>query len=393
MPDATVPPLDAAIAVVGLGPVGATLAVRLAQAGVRVTVLERDAMPHALPRAAHLDADALRVLDLAGVGDAVRAHGRPISGFDLADGDGRVILRAEDPNGDGRLIHQPTVEALLRDRLAALGVDVRTGWNVDRLDGDEAGVTLHGTTPDGPVALRAGWVVGCDGARSGVRDAMRSPFVPTVRGGFAQTWLVVDVRLLRALGLPDRLRQTADPHAPTTYVPFPGDRRRWEFRLPPDADPEAALCPDAVHARLAAVAEADAVEVERAAVYTFEARAALGWRRGRCLLAGDAAHVMPPFLGQGLGAGLRDAWWLGQRLPAVAHGEASAASLDAYEADRRPQVVATTRVAVQIGRLVTLPAPLAAVRDAALGAVRRVRGRPLVVRRRLPRTPGLTPGA
>ena len=392
MPDMPPPCPDPEVAVVGGGPVGMTLAARLAQGGVRVTVLEREATPYALPRAAHLDADALRVLDLVGIGDAVRAHGRPIDGFDLADRHGRILLQARDPDGAGRLIHQPTVEALLRDRLAGLGVDFRQGWAVERLDDDEPGVTLHGTAPDGPFALRAGWVVGCDGAQSSIRDAMGSPFAPTVRGGFAQTWLVVDVRLRKPLALPDRLRQTADPRAPTTYVPFPGDRRRWEFRLPPGTDAEAALRPDAIRRRLADEVEPDGVEIERAAVYTFEARAAVGWRRRHVLLAGDAAHVMPPFLGQGLGAGLRDAWWLGRHLPGVVRGQTSAAGLDAYEAERRPQVVATTRVAVQIGRLVTLPAPLSAVRDAVLRGAARGLGRTVQVSRRLPSTPGLTPG-
>ena len=113
--------------------------------------------------------------------------------------------------------------------------------------------------------------------------------------------------------------------------------------------------------------------MERAAVYTFYDLVAERWRRGRLLLAGDAAHLMPPFLGQGLGAGLRDADALAPRL-AAALGGAPLATLDAYEAERRRHVRATTRLAVALGRLITLPEPLATVRDLALRAGQRVPG-------------------
>ena len=374
MPDSL--PASVDVAVVGAGPVGLTLAARLGAAGVRVAVVEREAAPPGLPRAAHLGREALAVLDGAGVGDAVRRHGRPITGFDLVDRRGRVLLQAESAGADGRLVHQPTVETLLRERLAALGVPLLHGHAVETAG--DAGIA--GAGPDGPFRLVARWTVGCDGAGSPVRRAMGAPLVPSVRGGFAQTWLVVDVELLRPVALPERLQQTADPRAPATYVPFPGARRRWEFRLGDDETEAKALA--SVARRLSHVVDGTAVRVERAAVYTFRALVADGWRRGRVLLAGDAAHVMPPFLGQGLGVGLLDADWLARALPAALAGDARA--LDAYEARRRPHVEATTRVAVQIGRLVTLPPPTAAVRDVALRAAGRVLGRPVRVVRRLP---------
>lgn len=364
------------VAIVGAGPVGLTLAALLAEAGVGVAVVERETGPYGLPRAAHLGRQALAVLDRAGVGDAVRRHGRLITGFDLVDRRGRVLLQAEAAGDDGRLIHQPAVETLLRERLAAQGVPLALGHRVEAA-GDDG---VAGTGPDGPFRLGAQWTVGCDGARSRVRGATGALLVDSVRGGFAQTWLVVDVELVRPLALPERLQQIGDPHAPATYVPFPGARRRWEFRLPPGESEAEALA--SVERRLARVVDPQAVRVERAAVYTFRALVADGWRRGRVLLAGDAAHVMPPFLGQGLGAGLLDAGWLARALPAALAGDDGA--LDAYEAERRPHVEATTRVAVQIGRLVTLPGPAAAVRDAALRAAARVLGRPVRVVRRLP---------
>ncbi len=371
-----VPPTAVDVAVVGGGPVGLTLATLLAAQGVTVAVVERDDAPHTIPRAAHLDATALGILARAGV----TADGRPISGFDLVDRRGRVLLAAEAAGGDGRLIHQPTVERDLRARLASLGVPLLLGHEVTGV-GDHG---VDGVARGAPFRLDARLVVGADGANSAVRRLVGAPLVASVRGGFAQRWLVVDARLTRDVPLPTRLQQIADPAAPATFVPFGGDRRRWEFRLAPDESDADALA--SVAGRLAAFAPAGtpegAVEVERAAVYTFRAVVARGWHRGTVLLAGDAAHQMPPFLGAGLGAGLRDAAGLADALLRALAGDARA--LDAYERERSRHVRAVTRVAVQIGRLVTLPDPWARVRDAALAGASRVLGRPVRIVRRVP---------
>ncbi|WP_420456341.1 FAD-dependent monooxygenase [Rubrivirga sp.] len=357
------PPYD--VAVVGLGPVGAALAALVGQHELRVVALDRDLAPHSLPRAAHLDGHALRVLEEAGA----PATGRPLDGFDLVDRRGRLLLRgrpAERPPPGfppGLLVHQPTVERALRQRLAELPtVDVRLGHAVERLADDGDRVTVEGTGPAGPFSVRAALAVGCDGAGSVVRQALGGDLVGS---GFEQTWLVVDAVLDPGAAVPDRLLQIADPDGPATSVPFAAPRHRWEFRLRADEDAEAARQPGAVRARLAAHVDPDAVVIERAAVYTFHDLVARPWRRGRLALAGDAAHQMPPFLGQGLGAGLRDVRALAPLLAAVIGG-APLAALDAYEAERRPHVEATVRQAVRLGRLVTLPEPWASVRDGAL---------------------------
>ena len=374
------------VAIVGLGPVGAALAALLGARGVRVVVLERDRAPHALPRAAHLDGTALAVLARAGA--PVADLGRPLDGFDLVDRRGRLLLRGRpaepSPPGvpAGVLIHQPAVERALRERLAALpSVTVRLGHRVDRVRPDGTGVVLEGAGPAGAFRTRAALAVGCDGAGSLVRRALGAELVG---GGFEQAWLVVDVRLDRPLALPERLVQVADPAQPATFVPFPDPRRRWEFRLRPDEDAEAARQPAAVWARLASASagvprvDPAAATLERAAVYTFHDLLATRWRRGRMLVAGDAAHQMPPFLGQGLGAGLRDAAALAPLVAEVLAG-APPDRLDAYEAERRPHVEATVRQAVRLGRLITLPEPWATARDRALRLAHRVPG----VRRRL----------
>ena len=365
------------VAIVGLGPVGAALAALLGGRGLGVVVLEREAAPYGLPRAAHLDGAALRTLAEAGA-TLDPAATRPLDGFDLVDRRGRLLLRgrpAEAPPPGfpaGLLVHQPDVERALRARLGGLAaVEVRLGHEVGAVEADADGVTVRGTAAGRPFAVRAALCVGCDGARSRVRRAMGARLVG---GRFRQDWLVVDVRLREpsaGAALPDRLLQIADPERPTTYVPFADPRRRWEFKLMPGDDADALRQPDAVRALLAPHVGPAAVETERTAVYTFRDVIARPWRRGRLVLAGDAAHQMPPFLGQGLGAGLRDVRALAPLVEAVARGAALGA-LDAYEAERRPHVERTVRQSVRLGRLATLPDPLAALRDRLLLAAVRV---------------------
>ncbi|MDX1420975.1 MAG: bifunctional 3-(3-hydroxy-phenyl)propionate/3-hydroxycinnamic acid hydroxylase [Rubricoccaceae bacterium] len=383
-PDHPLRPLPTAhrydIALVGYGPVGSLLAALLGACGLRVLVLERETTPYALPRAAHLDDEALRVLQAAGADAATLAAARPLDGMDLVTDDGRLLLRLRkvgaraEPYGfpAATLIHQPTVEGALRARAEAHPtVEVRLGHAVGAVREEDGGATLAVQGPEGPYEVRAAWVVGCDGANSLVREAMGSPLVPVRR--FAQRWLVVDATLRGSAGLdlPERLLQISSPRRPTTSVPFPDPRHRWEFMLRPDEDAEAMTTPETVRRLLAPHVDPDAVEVERAAVYTFRAVVAARWRRGRLLLAGDAAHQMPPFLGQGLGAGIRDAHNLAWKLALAARGMADAALLDTYGEERRPHVAAVTRLAVRAGRVIQLGGPLARLRDALLPALAR----------------------
>jgi len=370
------------IAIVGLGPVGAALAARLGARGLRVVVLEQSTEPHTLPRAAHLDDDALRVLQSVGALEEILDHGRPIDGFDLVNADRKRLLRARTKPGwpmnlpSALLVHQPVVEAALRARLDELAtIEVRLGHTVDRIEPNTDGVTLSGQA-DKPFSVRADYVVGCDGASSVVREAMASPLVG---GRFEQTWLVIDALVPEDAPLPNRLLQIADPRQPATYVPFPGRRRRWEFKLADGEDAEALrklanadLRFDAIRERLAPWIDPSTVEIERASVYTFHDLTAQSWRQDRVLIAGDAAHQMPPFLGQGLGSGLRDTATLAWMLDLVIRGTAAPSLLDAYETERRPHVEATTKLAVRLGRLISASGFTARLRDAALGLASRI---------------------
>ncbi|HEY1738461.1 MAG TPA: FAD-dependent monooxygenase, partial [Acidimicrobiia bacterium] len=220
------------------------------------------------------------------------------------------------------------------------------------------------TLDDGSMVV-ARYAVGCDGARSMVRRAIGSGVHDLE---FEEPWLVVDVVLREEVpGLPDRALQVCDPARPHTLVPMPWPRFRFEFMLLDGEDPDAMQHPDRARELMAAWIDPASVDVERAAVYTFHGLVAERWRSDRVFLAGDAAHQMPPFLGQGMCSGMRDAANLTWKLAAVMHDGAPDALLDTYQSEREPHVRAIVEQAVGFGRIIcTTDAAVAADRDAQL---------------------------
>ncbi len=341
------------VAVIGLGPVGATLARLLAQQGLSVLVLEREAAIYPLPRAVHFDAEAMRVFQGLGLADAIlpRTHVSP--GMRFVAPDGALLLDWPRPQGIGPLgwhasyrFHQPELEAILRQGLS---------WEQAEVTGIEEG-------PDG-VTLRTAaglrrvrFVVGCDGANSPTRAAIGGGMEDL---GFAERWLVVDLLLRRpAPHLPDHSIQFCDPRRPATYVRGVGERRRFEIRLEEGEEP---ADPWPLLARW--LTPQDAV-LERRATYTFRSMVARRWRRGRLMIAGDAAHLTPPFLGQGLCAGIRDAAALAWRLARVLRGAAPDHLLDSYGEERAPHVREFIAMAVRLGGLINTRAMAAALEGA-----------------------------
>ncbi|MFM7536092.1 MAG: bifunctional 3-(3-hydroxy-phenyl)propionate/3-hydroxycinnamic acid hydroxylase [Acidimicrobiales bacterium] len=356
------------VIVVGFGPVGATLTGLLARAGCSVLALERDTGLYPLPRAAHLDGEGMRVLQSVGCADEIAPALRANDGMDFVAADGTLLLqmRSDRRTAAGwpssNLFHQPGLEGPLRATVAALpGVEVRLGVEVTAVvdRGDHVEVTAGGRIE------RAGWVIGVDGARSFVRRV-----VPGLDehndAGFEEPWLVVDLVLgAEAPPLPDHAVQLCDPARPATLVPMPAPRHRVEVMLLPGDDPTAIAAPARVTELLTRWLPEGSYAVERAAVYTFHGLVGRRWRSGRVLLAGDACHQMPPFLGQGMCSGLRDAANLAWKLAAVAHGDAPDALLDTYQAERAPQVQGIVDAAVGFGRIIcTTDAAVAAQRDA-----------------------------
>ena len=365
---------DAEVLVVGLGPVGSTLTALLAQRGVNVIAIERDATIYPLPRAVHFDHEIMRLFQQMGVADEVARHTRPLPTYEFRAADGGLLMSLppsrETPSGwgPGYMFHQPSLEGVLRDLVASLpSVEARRGVKLERFVQDADGVTAEISGPEGAQTLRARYIVGCDGAWSPVREA--------VGGGlsdyqFDEPWLVVDVRVPEGARTPEVNIQVCDPARPTTCVLSGPGRHRWEFMLLPGESPEAMLDAGVV-ADLIAPWGCGPVEVERMAVYRFHGLVANRWRAGRALIDGDAAHQTPPFAGQGMCSGLRDAANLAWKLEAVLAGRAVESLLDTYQAEREPHVRAAIELAIGMGRLVcTLDPEAAAQRDAAMLAAR-----------------------
>jgi len=368
--------LDCDVLVIGAGPTGVTLALSATQAGARTIVCDREADIYPLPRAAHIDHETLRIFQSVGAAEPIAATCRTASRYDFLSASGDVLLRFEgsDRIAQGgwpaaNMIHQPSVERVLRHRLAALdGAELRSQWTFLTHEEDEAGVTAHFATPQGERSLRARYLVGADGTRSTVRNAAEIGLEDLK---FDEPWLVVDVLVHDASRLPDANLQICDPARPTTCVLMGEGRHRWEFMLLPGETPEQVSDPAFVSKLLEPWDVEGAVTIERTAIYRFNARVATEWRKGRVLLAGDAAHQTPPFAGQGMCAGVRDAGNLGWKLGAVAQGRASDALLDSYQSEREPHVRATIGMAIMMGRLVCTSSKWAAfLRNAKLKLAR-----------------------
>jgi 3-(3-hydroxy-phenyl)propionate hydroxylase len=224
-------------------------------------------------------------------------------------------------------------------------------------DGEGVSVRL-----DDGGTIRAKHVVGCDGGRSLVKAAIGGGDEDL---GFRERWLVTDLILKRPMPeLGDHSVQHCHPSNPATYVRGVGDRRRWEIALKPGEDAEATTLPANVWAKLARFVTPEDAVLERAAVYTFHSTIARRWRAGRVMIAGDAAHQTPPFLGQGMCAGIRDAANLAWRLVAAVR-DAPEGALDRYQTERAPNVREYIDLAVRIGRLINATATGAVVDAAA----------------------------
>lgn len=345
--------------IVGAGPVGVLAATLLAQYGIRSLILDRWTGVYPQPRAVHLDDEVYRILDRAGVGSEFAAISQPGLGLRLLGPDHRVLTEfRRDPGGgqhgfpQANMFDQPELEALLRHNLqrypqATLRCDAEvtgiTGTRVtftDRRDG-----TLH--------TVEADYLLGCDGANSLVRRHIGA----TMRDlRFEQRWLVIDVDSRVGLQQWGGVHQVCDPHRAATFMHIGGARYRWEFRLRPgeSADDFATLgaLRPLIAPWLGTTAEAD-LRLIRVAEYTFRAQVADRWRRGRTFLLGDAAHLTPPFIGQGLGAGLRDAMNLSWKLAGVINGRLSEDVLDSYQDERKPHARAMIRLALAIGYAMT----------------------------------------
>lgn len=348
------------VAIIGCGPTGATLANLLAMRGLDVLILDRESALYHLPRAVHFDDEVMRVFQEVGIaGDlAERVHINP--GMKFVDDQQQLLLdwpRPQDITMHGwhasYRLHQPDLEHLLREQLethaSARFLPDQIVISVEQSDHAVSLTCEHRKTGE-VLQHSARYVVGCDGANSFTRRAIGADMEDF---GFNERWLVVDVLLKHPRpDLGDHSIQFCNPDRPMTYCRSPGIRRRWEITAK-DTESDAELTdPDRVWQFLSRWITLDDADLERAAVYTFESQVATDWRRGRVLIAGDAAHLTPPFMGQGMCTGIRDASNLAWKLAVVARGMAHENLLDSYTAERRPHATAYVEGAIRLGGLI-----------------------------------------
>ena len=375
------------VAIAGLGPSGLTLAHALARRGVSVLILEREPEFYGNARAVYTDDEALRVFQTAGVADEIHADMNVDSTVQWVRQDGRPLVQFRTSERPlwwpvTNFLYQPYLETKLEELLARYPhVEIRRGREVVDFSQDDQGVTVvHAASTgsgygrhenvvdeDSRETLRASYLVGADGGRSIIRTQLG---IDMTGKSFPERWLVVD---LAAKDGVDAFRHlpyfdfVCDPDMPVVSCPQPGGHHRFEFELKDGDTKEEFESDETVHRLVGRYVDMDEVEVKRKLVYTFNAVTADRWREGRILLAGDAAHMTPQFIGQGMNAGVRDADNLSWKLHSILKHGASEAILDTYETERKPHAKAMIALSVFNKSLVSVKNPVGAkARDAAM---------------------------
>jgi 2-polyprenyl-6-methoxyphenol hydroxylase-like FAD-dependent oxidoreductase len=365
---------------VGYGPVSQTLALMLGRQGRTVAVCERWKTRYPLPRAVCVDHELYRVLAANGMTQALPdiSHVGPLYQWFNADWKELLVIDWSAASISGgpevHFVHQPTLEEALDAAVGAQpSVSTYLGWEALAVEQDRdcAHVTLREVDTGAVHRLSARYVIGCDGANSMIRRSIGSELEDR---GFEADWLVIDVKLkdgvtIETLGIP-AAGQYCNPVRPTTIVPA-GVRngvlfRRWEFMRLPGENIEELEQEARVWELLSPWATAEDVELVRHKVYNFRSLLAERWRERRLLIAGDAAHVMPPFMGQGMCSGIRDAWNLAWKLGLILDGKADERLLDTYQEERMPHVRQLIDMSIYLGKIICIPdAAAAAERDRA----------------------------
>ncbi|HEY6795095.1 MAG TPA: bifunctional 3-(3-hydroxy-phenyl)propionate/3-hydroxycinnamic acid hydroxylase [Kineosporiaceae bacterium] len=369
------PPDHVPVAVVGAGPVGATAANLLGLYNVETLVLDREPGVVDYPRAIGIDDETLRTFQTIDLVDEIlrdAIQNVPLKFFDAKG----YCLAEMQPTGrengwyKRNIFMQPTAELALRRGLERFP-HVHQLWSTElrRVSQDRHGVTLHLVDEHGePRTIRADYVIAADGGRSPVRSQLGIPLEGSTH---ARKWVVID-----CADDPLDAPYTAlhcDPRRPYVCARMPHGHRRWEFMLFPGEDGDEVLDPSRI-ARLLRhhVDDPGAVEIIRARVYTHHSRIAARFLQGRVALVGDAAHLMPPWAGQGMNTGIRDVTNLCWKLAAVVTGEADPLLLTTYDQERRPHAQAMIDLSTTFGRIVSPTLlPSAWTRDRVLRAVSR----------------------
>ena len=363
------------VAIIGYGPTGAMMAYLLGKQGISTLVIEPNVSVYQIPRAVHYDGEVMRIFQSQGLHEKLKNSTRHpgfitfFNGFDWK-------LFHQDLSKSDRVHHwpnstffsQPKLEAHLRENVDTCdSVDQLLGWQLEELHEDSTGVTLKITDINGEQSrdYRCSYLLGCDGASSTTREL----------AGFTlkdldcnEPWLVCDLMLDKSIEIKDRAYQICDPARPTSIIPCEPGHIRWEFMLNATDDPDIIEDEDNVRSLMAPhigrlnsqLSERDG-KLVRAKIYRFHALLADQFKRGRIFLLGDAAHQMPPFLGQGLCAGIRDAYNLSWKLTGVISEQWDASILDSYHTERYAHVEEVIKLAITHGDIIQTRNPVKAL--------------------------------
>ncbi len=362
---------------IGYGPVSEIMALALARQGRKIAIFERWRERFPLPRAVCIDHELYRVLSALGMGEQLPAVSHPGPQYRWFNAEWRELLAidwsAESISGgpEVNFVHQPTLERMFEDVVQACpNVELNLGWEaveVTQTD-DYAELVVRDCESGQQRTVRARYLIGADGANSLIRRAIGSTQEDR---GFEADWLVIDVLPHEGVTLDiPPAAQYCNPTRPTTIVPA-GVKdgrffRRWEFMRLPHETAEDLEHEDVAWQLLEPWVRRDQATIVRHKVYTFRSLLADTWRKGRYIIVGDAAHVMPPFMGQGMCAGLRDDWNLAWKLDLLLDGKADASLLDTYQEERRPHVSDVIDLSMYLGKVICIPdAQKAAERDEA----------------------------
>ena len=368
---------DVDVLIIGCGPTGATLANLIGQSGIRTLVLEKEPAHYPLPRAVHFDDEIMRVFQTVGIADALVEKVRVNPGMRFVDSEGSELLDWPRPPGLGDQgwhtsyrCHQPDIELLLREKLQEHeSVELQLSAEVTSIT---PGSEFHEVTwvqrdvknGGSKNTARARFVVGCDGANSIVRQALHIDWIDL---GFKEKWLVIDTQLKRERpDLGDVTIQHCNPTRPITYVRCPENRRRWEMAVIEDDAIDSIQSPESIWSLLSRWITPEDASIERSALYTFQSTLAETWHRDRCFLAGDAAHLTPPFMGQGMCGGIRDAYNLAWKIThCVQHGH-NDEIIDSYQTERFPHMRVFIETAMTLGSLINAAGTKEALQSALL---------------------------
>ena len=348
------------VTIVGLGPIGAVLANFLGSYGVGVIVIEKESVTHQLPRAVAFDDEVMRIFQNIGVSKEVNNIVAVGENAHFVKADGEILVTWDRPKKIGSngwfinyRFHQPDLENILRQRLDTYtNVSIKLESTVVNLEQDENSVEVE--VKDAKlgknIIFKSQYVVGCDGAKSFVRSKIGGNYIDL---GFHEPWLVVDLLIKKPES--NKVKDSfhyCDPERSSTQVYLGEKRKRWEFRLNPGDDPHKIVEPKNVWSLLSRWIGPSEAELERAVVYTFHASIASQWRKKRLLIAGDAAHLTPPFMGQGMCAGIRDACNLSWKLNEIINKNVGDTLLNSYQTEREAHVRRFIELTIDMGKLI-----------------------------------------